>query len=161
MFIGGIIVLSVFGAAFLTGVAFLIVAGTQKKYSEKTNGKIIDKTIHNEDFEKGVVKISQADEPEVYRRTGGATSGGEHSYYLVYEYVVNGNPYRKTTGYAVGGLQANRKLGKEVTVYYNPSCPEQASIVKKGLYNTLSTLLLNIGGVGCVVGVILMLLANV
>lgn len=161
MFILGIILLSLFGAAFLTGIAFLIVTQTQKKYSAQTTGKVVDKTIHNGAYEKGVQEIADAkiNGNQVYLRTGGKTSSGSHSYYLIYEYTVNGILYRNTTGYAVGGLQANKKVGKEVTVSYNPEAPVQASLTKKGTYKALSILLLNLGGVGSLAGIILLLLS--
>lgn len=158
MFIFGILLLSLCGAAFITGIVFAIVAKAQKKFSAKANGTIVDKTIHNTDFEKGTVKISKAGKPEVYVRTGGKTSYGAHSYYLIYEYTVDGTSYRNTTGYAVGGFQANKKIGKTVTVNYNLDHPEQSSIAGKGIYKKLGAFLMILGAFGCIVGLILITL---
>lgn len=68
-------------------------------------------------------------------------------YHSIYSYSVDGVEYTRADGLGYNKGLAEKKVGKEVTVYYNPNSPFQASLSFGKGYKYLSIGLISSGAI--------------
>jgi len=189
MTLAGIIVMSIGMLIVGIGLIFIIPYKNVKRFaSNMVQGKVVDMVwnaaMYNEPLDKAAnvehFKVAGMEFQPGTRNHGVefATSyvhvgdgqpdpnkvvigqGPVNMYHKVYYYVVNGKEYTRADGvrYNKGAVQS--WIGKPVMVYYNPDNPQQSTLSNGGGYKLTMNILYCVGGLLMVIGIMLLLFAN-
>lgn len=161
-----IVLLCIGGVCLVVGIGFLFPARIVGKLSATTRGIIRDITL---DAMKYNASTSSPAEGEVsgtkfvVRAGVGGTIRKEkytkHVYHSVYFYNVNGIEYSRADGPGYNKGLAEKKIGEQVTVYYDPSNPLKSSLSSGKVYKILSLFLISLGVLSGIVGIISVFIA--
>ena len=156
-----IVLLCIGGVCLAVGIGFIFPAGIVGKLSATTRGIIRDITL---DAMKYNASINSPAEVEVSGKkivvqagVGGKIRKEKYKkqvYHSVYFYNVNGVEYSRADGPGYNKGLAEKKIGKQVVVYYDPSNPLKASLSSGKVYKVLSVVLISLGVLSGIAGVI-------
>ncbi|MBQ9991578.1 MAG: DUF3592 domain-containing protein [Lachnospiraceae bacterium] len=151
------------GGVFLVlCIGFLFPAVIVGKLSAETKGVIREITRDALKYNERIAASAKNRNKTkgVYIRAGvGSTRGmGDHTpvmYHMVYAYAVDGVEYSRADGPGYNKGLAEKKIGKEVTVYYDPENPLKASLSSGEIYRGLSILFFFMGVLSVAAGIMM------
>lgn len=100
----------------------------KKKNMVTTEGIIVDMCLNPANYNLGLEKSWTMINGMKVSVSMGSCSSSHNMYYPVYEYVVNGVTYRRARGIGYSSLLAEKKIGRTVTVFYDPNNPEKSKM---------------------------------
>lgn len=103
----------------------------KKKNMVTTEGVIVDTCLNPLNYNLGLEKSWTMTNGMKASVSIGAHFPGRNICYPVYEYAVNGITYRRAGAIGYHRLFAEKKIGKTVTVFYDPENPETAKMKLK------------------------------
>ena len=155
------------GVLLLVGIIFIFPCASVSSLGGKTTGKIIgmtkDAIAFNETANRETMEETKEKEEEstihthisagvggTYTRTYGTKPS--NMYHTIFSYCVDGTEYCRASGVSYNKGHINKKIGKDIPVYYDTKNPERASLSSGKVYEWLST--------GLIVGGIVFLIAG-
>lgn len=149
--------ISIYGIVFLIiGVIFWMFGRKPKKYDSTTEGMIVDMGYCASNFHtasdyrtssRSKIHIS------VYSNNRNLMR------YPIFEYEVKGRSYKSTANFAwnIGLIQ--KKMKQPITVYYNSSNPEEATVYLSNIFYILGKVFAPLGAILLIVALILFIMA--
>lgn len=149
--------ISIYGIVFLIiGVVFWMFGRKPKKYDSTTKGMIVDMGYCASDFHRTTNYRARSRSNihiSVYSRNNNVMR------YPIFEYEVKGRSYKSAADFAwnIGLIQ--KKMKQPITVYYNSSNPEEATVYLSNIFYILGKILTPLGAILLIAAVILFVMA--
>lgn len=164
----GIVLLCIGGVLLIVGIAFIFPYRVVSGLSSTTKGVIKDITYNAYAYNERVAgkfatekNAGSSDKPgiRVSAGVGGYNNSGSNPkqmYHTIYSYMVDGVEYSRAAGPGYNKGIVEKKIGTEVTVYYDPADPLKSSLSSGTVYKILSCSFIPVGAILVIVGFILM-----
>ena len=162
------------GALLLVGIIFIFPCASVSSLGGKTTGKVIGMTrdatvIKDTVIPKTREETKEKEEkeekstPHIHVRVevGGSRMDGTkpvNMYHMIFYYCVDGKEYCQTSRVSYNKGYINKKIGKDIPVYYDTKNPERASLSSGKVYEWLSTGLIAGGIVFLIAGLVVKLI---
>ena len=147
----GLVICLLAVAALIVAISFTAVAGSDRKLSGRTRGKIVDISYSPRYFN------CESNSP-TDGATVGETNQQQHMAATVFSYFVNGQEYRRATNYLINEFMAQKKIGQTCNVRFDPQNPQKASIAKGNTYKIVAIILYIVAAVLLLFGVMFMII---
>ena len=147
----GLVICLLAVAALIVAISFTAVAGSDRKLSGRTRGKIVDISYSPRYFN------CESNSP-TDGATVGETNQQQHMAANVFSYYVNGREYRRATNYLINEFMAQKKIGQTCNVRFDPQNPQKASIAKGNTYKIVAIILYIVAAVLLLFGVMFMII---
>ena len=144
----GLVICLLAVAALIVAISFTAVAGSDRKLSGRTRGKIVDISYSPRYFN------CESNSP-TDGATVGETNQQQHMAANVFSYYVNGREYRRATNYLINEFMAKKKIGEICNVRFDPKNPQKASIANGKNYKTVAIILYIAAGVLLLLGIVI------
>ena len=160
--------------ALIAGIVFIFPWITVSSLSGKTTGKIIGMTRNAMDYNETAnyetaEETKEKEEESTLHIHISAGVGGKNTrmggtkpsnmYYTIFSYFVDGTEYRRASAVAYNKGYINKRIGKNVPVYYDMKNPERASLSSGKAYKWISIGLIAGGILFSVAGLVVNLIS--
>ncbi len=149
--------ISIYGIVFLIiGVVFWLFGRKPKKYDSTTKGMIVDMNYCANNFHRTSnyrTRSMSNIHITVYSNKNHVMG------YPIFEYEVKGRSYKSAADFAwnIGLIQ--KKMKQPITVYYNSSNPEEATVYLSNIFYILGKVFTPVGTILLIVALILFVMA--